>query len=470
MRGLARATLRGSTLATLLLCFFVYLGGARAIRSASRSVGVDYYQFWAIGRDVVQHEHRSVYGQSASLRLGQRLAGEAARSDDVVLRTAGAWRGSLSATGTPLHYAAVGYLSSSDYVTSLKTYRCALLCGFCASVLGLGWLFGLSLSNSLATLSLLLLVQFEPLLSDLRVGNVNCIQLAGLAFYAWIRQRSPVRQREVVAAAWLGLLLAFKPNLILVAAILSLQPLLHRNVHTFLRTTAALLAGAAFAMLLASFAWQSPVVWLDWFKANATELAGWATVGQGNYAPLALLLHYSPAVSLLGFGCSLLAVVALGVCLRDPVRPAETAVTTSSECAWFLAIGCLAPLLITHLAWLHYFVLTTPALLLVTSRPRQTPRSLRQLGRLALVIAAWVLLAGASFKFSMSATSDLESAVVHVLGVLVLLCSLCAESRTVGSQPLAPLRALRVRRKRGRFATLPVKVKRSLASGRRANA
>lgn len=446
-----------SQLTRVLLCIFVCLGGARAISSATAADGVDYYQFWAVGRAVVHDGHRTVYGSPASLHLGQRLAADAARSDDALLRSAGAWRGSLSATGTPLHYSTIGYLSGQGYAKSLRSYRVVLLCGFCGATLCFAWLVGLSVGNSLAALALLLVVGFEPLLSDLRVGNVNCLQLAGLAFYAWLRQRAPLRHRQVFAGVWLGFLLAFKPNLILVAAVVSLQPVLRRNFGILLRDTSALLAGAALAVLLAYFNWGSPAVWLDWFKANAVELAGWATVEQGNYAPLALLRRYSPAVGLLGLSASISMVMALGLWLRDPVDPRAAAVTASSQSAWFLALGCLAPLLVTHLAWLHYFVLTIPALLLVTSRPRGAARSARQRGRLGLMIAAWVLLVGVPFQFSTWTAPDLGYAIVHGVGVLVLLCSLCAESQTPGSVPSASMRALPVRRNRGRSAVLPTR-------------
>jgi hypothetical protein len=427
-----RALFRRLTLTRFLLCILMCVAGAQAIRSVSASVGIDYYQFWAVGRDLVQRGNRSVYGEASSARLGRRLAKEAARGDDAALRQAGAWRGSLSATGTPLHYALVGQLSSPSYGSSLKTYRLTLVTCFCGSVLCFAWVFGLSLSSSLAALCLLL-VGFEPLTADLRVGNVNCLQLAGLGLYAWLRLRSRLRQRAVVAALWLGLLVAFKPNLLALTAILSLQPLLRRSFRTFFRDLAASSAGVGLAVLLACFNWRSAHVWLDWLNASTVELAGWATVDQGNYAPLALLRAYSPTFGPVWLASALLGIAALGAWLQDPERAAEAPSATASEIPWYLAIGCLAPVILTHLAWAHYFVLTLPALLFVTSRwngiafrpPGNAGYSARRIARLGLVIAAWLLLLGSPSK--VLDWADPARALVHVAGVLVLLCSLCAE-------------------------------------------
>ena len=412
-------------LVLLLTCTAI----GQAIQAASPHVGVDYYQFWAVGRAVARGEVKNVYAEREGQLLAQRLADQAARSGDALQRNVAARRRSLVTTGTPLLYTILGRLSTPNYTTSLQLYRVGVVSCFCGSVLGLSWLFRLSPTSALLALSLLL-IGSDSVASDLRVGNVNCLQLGGLTLYALLRLRAKLRNRDILAGVWMGLLLAFKPNLVVVAMFMVARPLSLRQWRAALRESAAIAAGAGLAVLLTCWLWQDSAAWLHWFGASTRELSGWATVDQGNVAPLALLPDRSLASAALTLGLAGLVIVGFGLLLRDPnTAAADVAPWEVHGGCWWLAVGSLASLLFTHLAWVHYFVLTVPGLLLVASKCKETLTTFRSVCRAGLIVSAWILLANNSLRTLDLIGSNFECAVLTLSGVAALLCCLFADFR-----------------------------------------
>jgi hypothetical protein len=108
---------------------------------------------------------------------------------------------------------------------------------------------GLELGHSAAALlggAALLLAWGEPLASEIRVGNVNQLQLGGVALFALARRLPAPAARELVSGALLGALVAFKPTLAL-APLLLLWTLALDGRTRAVRSWPAALGGAAIA-------------------------------------------------------------------------------------------------------------------------------------------------------------------------------------------------------------------------------
>src|SRR4029079_16617322 len=103
-------------------------------------------------------------------------------------------------------------LALCGFERALLAFALAGLAAAAAGLLLLARLLGLR-----AALGLLVLAfvgyAFQPLKSDVRVGNVNQLQLGLVALYAWLSSRPERSRLQVAAGALLGLLVLFKPNL-----------------------------------------------------------------------------------------------------------------------------------------------------------------------------------------------------------------------------------------------------------------
>jgi hypothetical protein len=252
-------------------------------RSTNSGVGIDFYQFWAVGRAVARHESSDNYSLAGRARLGAEFLTEAMNRPSPVQRVVAARRRNFDTASTPFLYAIFGGLSTDDYESNLRWYRILLLSCFVASTVGVAKLLGHSTTNLLLSLALFAL-WFEPLASDLRVGNVSCIQLFGIVVYAYLRLKLQWRYKDLFAGTWMGMLLAFKPNLVFVAIVLLLGSLHGRKWKPLSSELGGMAAGAGAAIGVSAWAFGGLTPWFDWVatmrrlsseKRLALVRAGW---------------------------------------------------------------------------------------------------------------------------------------------------------------------------------------------------
>jgi hypothetical protein len=422
-----------------LLLIVLWLGASIMVLQRNDAAGVDYVQFWHIGRTVVHGPKADPYSESGGKEVARELGALGRQRNDEHLREATARRATLVPTATPLLYAVFGAFSSASYSESVRAYRIAQIACFSIAVFGFGALLGLGPELSLIAL-ILLLSESQAIASDLRVGNVNALQLIGLWLYAWLRLRAPFRQREAFSALWFGALIAFKPNLLLVGCVLLLQPLLLRSWIHAARDALSMVLGALFAMLFAGAIWGDLGAWLHWFQAGRRILGGVATVKQGNFAVVALFPDASPGWVSWILLSVVVAVAGVGMYFRSSKNEGPAARWSDSQALWYLSLGCLSSLLVTHLAWVHYFLLAVPALLFLTARWKPSSDKPLPLGRTIVVLSAWLLFAMVPLR-SLDLPTVVEGRCM-IVNVLLLLGALFAE-------PEAPRVGVAARRIRG---------------------
>ena len=217
-----------------------FLLAAYALVSAwdfsGRPACIDYYQFWVVGRAVAAKETHDVYSDGERRRLGEeywqraladakekRPAGSDASTQTPPTRRlqAARQRRELETYSTPWFYTLFGVFGGADYDRSQDAFQRASLVAYVAAILLLARLLGFSVAA--AALSVAALLQwFNPFVDDVIAGNVNRLQLFVLAIFLWIECRGRFPARHAVAGALLGALLAFKPNLAAVAAVVVL--------------------------------------------------------------------------------------------------------------------------------------------------------------------------------------------------------------------------------------------------------
>jgi hypothetical protein len=343
-----------------------------------RFSGFDFYQFWAVGQLLEGLEDANVYADPQRAELSRR-AHERSRAPGTPprQRRAGQQRRSLEIFSTPFLYTSFALASSGDYEVDWRRYQILASAAGMAAVVLLGRVLGWGWASALLAAALLSRLG-DPFLSDLKTGNVNRLQLLGVALFAWVASRAPSAALQALAGLVLGLWIAFKPNLLLVPVLVGLGWALEGRWRALGALASGVAAGTLIAVAASSVAFGSPGSWIHWAEATVflTQGAGRPTLlglEKGNLSLAQWIFEEtgweaSALLSVLLVGAS---VWALWVARRQGRAP-HGSDPAGSRLVLLAGLGCAIPLLAWPLAWVHYFVLVTPlALYLLRPRPGQ---------------------------------------------------------------------------------------------------
>jgi len=344
--------------------------------------GYDFYQFWMVARAEAEGGLANPYSDEARVQLveaGKRKA--AANPSSTRLAGAVEYRSQIETFSTPFLYLVAGAFSSARYDASFERFALfrllCLLVGVAAlcRLAGCGpWLGGLWL---LATLWL-----SEPARSDARVGNVNALQLAALAGYLGLA-RAPSDARQAAAGAALGLLVAFKPTLGLVAVFLAVDWAVRGDWRRLALQGSAAAVAALAAIVASSVYFGSARAWLDWLAAlPELERVANVSVENGNFS----LARLASELGLPVPSAAILAALALAYagCAWLGAR-AATPRERDTRDLLLVGLACAATVVGEQLAWLHYFLLVVPLAIYLFHRLR-TPAALAAAGIASLLV------------------------------------------------------------------------------------
>ena len=326
-----------------------------------RAAGLDFYIYFVAGQLANRPDVENVYSAETQERIGEEYFERARQSGSEIRKYDAGRRRRLDNVSSPFLYTTLRWVSR-DYERALWQYHVVVLAAFIAAVLllsrraGLPWWIALTLVAGLLWL-------YRGFEADLRVGNVNSLQLFALSVALW----SP----PILAGAILGMLIAFKPNLIVVALLLALA-------HDRARLTREVIGGAIGGLIAFTAAAISygPKSWLQWVSAANQFWHRLPTRGERNVTPfLELFNRYGEWV---GYAIAAVLVAAVVVVLRRTKRQDDLLVA---------GLGILIYLLSATVVWLHYMVLVLPVAIAL----------LRQ--RVTAVIAIVALLAIAEEPF-----------------------------------------------------------------------
>ena len=432
-------------LAFLLAAYALVSAWDTSVRPAC----IDYYQFWVVGRVVKLKESSDVYSDAERKRLGgvywQRAVADsearAPRPSDGSARRAPApttkrlqaanQRQELETFSTPWFYTVFGLFSGADYERSQDLFQRASLVAYAAAILLLARLLGFS--GAAAALLLAALLQwFNPFLDDVVAGNVNRIQLLVVAVFLWLECRAAFPGRHALAGAILGSLLAFKPNLAAIAAVVLLGWGFAGEIRRVVLSIAGMILGILASVLVSARFFGSFAPWGSW----SGELSKLMTPGspsagdarEGNFSFVRLLESSAGVTPGLALPLALLAATILTLVLE---RRRPGARDRSARVVLLVGIGAVFSLLSTELAWQHYFVAAVP-LAMYLLRPASGPLLSTAL---ALVALAMVSLQNVGRLFDLQKPA--AGAAVVSAGTLILFgLGLCALARPREAQEL----------------------------------
>lgn len=367
-----------------------------------RTLAGDFYQLWSV----------SAAHRASPVPLGvpythvreytDVLNRQADASTEPRLKAANrAWR-TLSPVASPLLFVTFS-LFPSDYSAAVITYYTLQTLLFLGSLALLGWRFRYD-AFILLCLTFILLRAHEPLLSDMRLGNVGVCQLfvlsAMLGLAGQLDRPQWAKHRIALGTAFLSGLVyvtLFKPSVALVTALLAVWFWVSQPLTTVVRC--ALGAAGALLLFLAipSLYFGTPAVWLDWYRHELLP-GRWVTgrsVQQGNYSTVAILADWLGA----GSGAILagIAVILLVSLAAVGVRRARGAGALghwlralTQDANRLASIAVIATIAMSPLAWLHYYVLLLiPALWLLRNGTTIEPAGV--LSALALLMNSGAL-------------------------------------------------------------------------------
>jgi hypothetical protein len=403
---------RRRDIAVVLASLLVACGAFRAWRVAHHAPGIDFYDYWLVGRVVGRGDIPSIYEPGSRAALGQEFLRRALAEGSPRQRAAAQFRRVLEPTSTPFLYATLAPFARAHYDASFDVYLAFSLASLLAALFTFGRLVG---QTRLERLSLIALVvyAFQPMHSDLRVGNVSQLQLALLAVYAWLGAGGGAT-RQVGAGAVLGAAVAFKPSIVVIAPLLFAWWALAKQWRRLLRQAAGFALGGLVAVLLGALWFGSLHAWTDWLAALGSAGLPAMAVESGNVSVLAVTKRWS-GVALGGLpavATSLAVLAALWV-RRKSVRTGGRAEAEAPavEDVLLIGAGCLVVLLSSPLVWLHYLILALPAVI-VLLRPQARWRW--------PALAAFVAVAMDPWTDPFGASDPLRQATVAIAGLVLL--------------------------------------------------
>ena len=358
---------------TLLAVLAVLYAIAQTWKKNERAAGLDFYIYFVAGQLAGRADVDNIYSPEVQERIGEEYYERAQRSASDLRRYDAQRRRRLDNVSSPFLYTTLRWVSR-DYDRALKQDHLLVLAAFAAAVLLIARRVRLSWAAALFLLAGLLLY-YRGFEADLRVGNVNSLQLFMLALALW----SP----PVLAGAILAMLLCFKPNLILVALLLALA-------HDRRRLRLELLGGiggALVAILAGAVSYGSWRVWIQWIAAANQFWHRIPTRMERNVTPALSLFHEYGAWPSYAIAAVLFAIAAWAIrapSLRAAGRggSAATGEGTRQEQGTntdplptemnprrgegtdanvlIAGVGILIYLMSATVVWLHYMVLVVP--------------------------------------------------------------------------------------------------------------
>ena len=394
--ALMRKILHGDT--SLFLVFLLFIFSIIKVWDYGRSyAGIDFYQFWVIGQVIAQSNPPNIYSDEDRRKIGQEFLQMSYRdSDSLRFRLAAENRKVFETYSSPFLYSLFSVFSSGDFDTDYRRYQFFCLACTIFAIMTLCRLLGYS-SITAMLFVVMFTVWFEPFLSDMRVGNVNQIQLAFLTLFLWFQSRRASKVRDFLSGVILGFSVMFKLNLIFVLLLLSLSSLINRRFKKITFEYIGIISAVISAFIFSSILFGSMRPWLDWIITMPSAPDSIITVNLGNFSPAMLIFEqfgFKPSNYLT---VALLGIVTVFIWFGRRQGGVEAAEITGTgphlerpflESNLMAGLGCLVYLLSAPLAWLHYFVLIIPIAIYIL-RPRDNACSQRMEKTSAIHRSLW---------------------------------------------------------------------------------
>ena len=383
----------------LLAC----LAGIVTISRFQVAKGIDFYQYWGVGKAQEWSPSPLKSPSAEQDKYAEVLNAHVAGSSDLRLVKANKFRRSLQLLQTPLCYSLFSLLPE-NFSFAFGIFQIIQIILFLSALVMLSAIY---YGNWIRLLpwGCLLIIFYLPLMSDLEVGNLNCLHLFGFALLLVLADRVRAKQAPgpaMVASMEFMAILVFlslmKPSWNLVTLLLAAYLWVDRGTAIFVRAAAA---GAACGVVL--LAWPcvqfgSWMVWQDWYRyLQSWDSASWLVrIPEANYAPVLLvsqILGSSVLRAVILLGALLAASLLIALMMakekgESVVRGmARAAIRSLHDHNLIMATGITATFLLSPLVWFHYYLISLiPAFWLLS--PRHPWSQANRVGLIAIILTS----------------------------------------------------------------------------------
>jgi len=366
------ARLRAPTILALLLLVHA---GWFVWESITSTTTIDFFMQWSVPHALARKPITNFYSEAgqrdiASVAMLEAASPGASRAqqqatEDVIRLN----DGRIDAIGTPFLYTVFGSLSSGDFRTDQKRYMVACVLCLSLAILVLGNLLRFPLIAT-SLLILFAVTDYAPVLSDIRMGNVNDIQLLAVVLFILLTARA----RPLLAGLVIGAVTMFKPTTAIVLVLSVVVGFADRDFRHLLRMLAGALIAAAGAFAASVAFFRGPTVWVNFLNSLHGTLGGVSyPLQHGNFSLPVLLFGATSgrsAVIPLAFVAAFSWLLFATRRSADTELPATQTSETEEERRMHTAFavgggGCAIMLLSSPLVWVHYYILLLPLSLYV---------------------------------------------------------------------------------------------------------
>ena len=313
-----------------------------------RAAGLDFYIYFVNAQLQARDDVANIYDRDEQSRIGDEYYERAQSSRSEIRKYDAQRRRFVDSVSSPFLYTTLRWVSR-NYERALRQYHVLVLTSFIVGFLLIARKVGLSWPSALLLLAALLL-WYRGFEADLRVGNVNSLQLLALG--------AALSAPPLAAGFLTGLLIAFKPNLILVPLLLMVARAASRDWPRLRRELLGGVAGAVTAIAVAAISYGTFHVWLQWIARANEFYHRLPTRMERNVTPALSLFHAYGAWPSYVIALTLTLVVIFAIVrwrTRDDVL--------------ITGLAIMIYLLSATVVWLHYMVLVVVlALALMRSR------------------------------------------------------------------------------------------------------
>ncbi|MDP9192457.1 MAG: DUF2029 domain-containing protein [Acidobacteriota bacterium] len=333
---MSRALRIASTVAAALAVIYAI---AVTWRQHERAAGLDFYIYFVNAQLAGREDVPNIYDRDAQSRIGEEYYERAQRGTSELRKFDAKRRRFLDSVSSPFLYTSLSWVSR-DYDRALQQYHLLVFAAFIIGYLLIARFVRLSWPSALFLLAALLL-WYRGFEADLRVGNVNSLQLLMLGASLWCP--------PLLAGAIAGLLIAFKPNLILIPLLLAVARMASRDWRRLRLEIFGGAIGGAIAFLAAAIHYGSFAVWLQWIARANEFYHRLPTRTERNVTPFLTLFHEHGAWP--SYVLALLLTIAAIIAIWRG---------RSRDDAMIAGVAILIYLLSATVVWLHYMVLVIP--------------------------------------------------------------------------------------------------------------
>lgn len=346
---------------------------------ADQHSGFDLYQYW-VGGDIVRTYRDSkntarldFYSQKTFDEVGEQYWRQSQRTSFRQKRAADSRR-VLHTVATPFLYWLFSLGSRVDYDVFYHYFVPATLICLYGTLAALAWVFRYSWTGIGATI--LFASLSTAVYSDMRVINLNGPQIAVFTIYILIRHLARRSARPtpwtIVSGGIIGLLIAYKPNLALLALLLGLGRLLSER-RAFLSELIGVLAGFSAAVVISSLTFGGLQCWIEWFHAaGAVGSRPVIPTSYGNISLTRTIVEWTGHDITMPLTLFVVAIATGAVWFGGRGGDSTSKDIEFRRDLCMLGLAGPATWMVSGFAWLHYPIQAFPFLVLAGSRlPRR---------------------------------------------------------------------------------------------------